>query len=52
MARTALSRRPEATWTCAKALAAVLRGEDSEAADAGALVLAAFIRSFLVADKE
>lgn len=48
MARRALSRDSAALGTCALALGALLRGEDSEEADAGALVLASFVRSFLV----
>ena len=48
MAQCALGRSPESVGTCAKAIAAVLRGDDSEEADAGAIVLAVFVRSFLV----
>jgi hypothetical protein len=48
MVKRALSTRPDAAWTCARAIGAVLRGDDSDEADAGAMVLAVFIRSFLV----
>lgn len=48
MAQRALSTRSDAVRTCSAAIGALMRGEDSDEADAGATVLAVFIRSFLV----
>ena len=44
MAQRALG--PDGLGTCAESIGALFRGDDSYEADAGAIVLAAFLRSF------